>query len=488
MLFSGSVLNTVLLDPSSGETVARIPELSASSGEMWAIAEDGRHVARVAESGSRSDPGRVSIIDGRTGEELHRVGLDQTPTAVSIDDGMVLAGLPFGRVVAISPESGEVMADVPTTSASAIIAVGLGDDGQVIAVAEDRVEALDLESETVRSSLPIDAQRAVVQPDGTAVVFDADGRSASLVDLGAPALAEQVVDVSNDAVVGFGSGRAAMALPSGLLEIIELDTGDRSLIDPESAVPGFEPVVGFPTSEGVVMFGTEGKIVQLRDEEVVQPYALTDRYDREISFAPPDFAGTEAAYGPADASSGAFVSFTRPGDGANQARPFYSIDWSTAILRVEQVEARFPALSAVATDDGRITAVSSDGRMRTYDSEGRWLGEMDIGVRDPLVVARSDRELVAVSGLGGVVVVDPLDESSLVRIEGLGTVAGMAFAPGGERLVTLQDDGTVRLWDVSRGEPLGMLVGSAGPTPPSTPWFDPDSGTVWVASSGRLLE
>lgn len=73
-------------------------------------------------------------------------------------------------------------------------------------------------------------------------------------------------------------------------------------------------------------------------------------------------------------------------------------------------------------------------------------------------------------------------------IEGLGTVVGMTFVDGGRRLVTVESEGTVRLWDAVTGEPIGVLVDGGGSTPPSTPWFDSDLGTVWVASAGRLLE
>lgn len=233
-------------------------------------------------------------------------------------------------------------------------------------------------------------------------------------------------------------------------------------------------------------FGTEGVVAQWQGDDVVQQHRLTDRFNRRVSFTPPGFVGAQAAFGPANASNGAVVAFVSPDGGENHARSFYLVDWSGDGLKMRSVDARFPAVNAVASGDGGIHVMNEEGRIRTYDGEGRWMAEMTVHVRDPLVAARSEEGLVPVSGLGGVAIVDPTVEEASVPIEGTGNVSGLAFVDGGRRLVTR--DGRVRLWDVPTGESLGMLAGAAGSTPPSMPWFDSDSGAVWVASSGRLLE
>ena len=57
-----------------------------------------------------------------------------------------------------------------------------------------------------------------------------------------------------------------------------------------------------------------------------------------------------------------------------------------------------------------------------------------------------------------------------------------------ERYARGRGDGAVRLWDAATGEAIGLLVDGVGETRPSTPWFDADRDTMWVASSGRLVE
>ena len=165
----------------------------------------------------------------------------------------------------------------------------------------------------------------------------------------------------------------------------------------------------------------------------------------------------------------------------------YLVGWADGVFEARLAVASLPATSAVASGDGGVTIASEFGLVRTYDSEGRWVGETTVPLRQPVVAAGSDG-LVAFSGIGGLAILDPLEEGSSVLIEGLGTVVGMTFVDGGRHLVTVESDGTVQLWDAVTGASIGMLVDGGGSTPSSTPWFDSDLGTVWVASAGRLLE
>lgn len=67
-----------------------------------------------------------------------------------------------------------------------------------------------------------------------------------LVEMDAPAPAQRVMDTSDEAVVGFGYRSAAFVLPSGEVELVHLDTGVRSAVDPDDRVSGFEPIVASP--------------------------------------------------------------------------------------------------------------------------------------------------------------------------------------------------------------------------------------------------
>ena len=496
VLLAGSESDLLLLEATSGGVVNRIPRASVVGGstllgdEIWVVGDDGRRVV----GGGRTDAGldaglgELVLVDGRTGDTVDLIELDAVPSAVSIHDGVALVGLRSGRVMEIDLDSGEVLADVASTSAAAIVATGMRFDGRVVAVAQDRIEVLDLDTETVVSSLSMNAESAVVQPDGTAVVFDADGPTASIVDMGASVLAERVIDVSDDAVVGFGAGRVASVLPTGTVEMIDLDSSARSVVDFDIVFPGFGAIAAFPTETGFVAFGSEGTIAKWQDGDVVLDERLWDT-EQLVSFAVPGFFGLDRAHGPADASGGAVVVFTTDAHILLNSR-VYLVDWATGVVETRLIDAGFVGVSAVPAGNGGVHIASESGLIRTYDSEDRFVAETAVPLHQPVVAARSDQGLLAVSGIGGVVILDPFEEGSSVVIESLGTVAGLAFVDDGRRLVTLEGDGTVRLWDVTTGASVGMLSSGAesGSTPPSTPWFDPERGTVWVASSGRLLE
>lgn len=57
----------------------------------------------------------------------------------------------------------------------------------------------------------------------------------------------------------------------------------------------------------------------------------------------------------------------------------------------------------------------------------------------------------------------------------------------GELLVLTGIDGTVRLWDLERNASAGVAWSGTGSTYGSTPWFDADTNSIWVASSGKIL-
>jgi hypothetical protein len=49
-------------------------------------------------------------------------------------------------------------------------------------------------------------------------------------------------------------------------------------------------------------------------------------------------------------------------------------------------------------------------------------------------------------------------------------------------------NGSVHVWDVASRESVGQIWAATGSVESSQPWYDPEDGTVWVASGRRLLE
>ena len=67
-------------------------------------------------------------------------------------------------------------------------------------------------------------------------------------------------------------------------------------------------------------------------------------------------------------------------------------------------------------------------------------------------------------------------------------VVNVGFVRKGEFLVTVGGDGSVRLWDLERGEFAGVLWDGTGAVAGPPPWYDAATDTVWVHTSGRLLQ
>ena len=82
-------------------------------------------------------------------------------------------------------------------------------------------------------------------------------------------------------------------------------------------------------------------------------------------------------------------------------------------------------------------------------------------------------------------IVDPAT-GKVEDVPGVGRVTSVGFARNGELLVTVSDDGDVRLSDVDEQISVLLWKGSGGASP-SPPWYDDATDSLWVATSGRLL-
>ena len=49
-------------------------------------------------------------------------------------------------------------------------------------------------------------------------------------------------------------------------------------------------------------------------------------------------------------------------------------------------------------------------------------------------------------------------------------------------------DGDVRLWDTERNESAGFVWNGTGAGFPTSPWYDSAADSVWVVTSGNLIE
>lgn len=146
------------------------------------------------------------------------------------------------------------------------------------------------------------------------------------------------------------------------------------------------------------------------------------------------------------------------------------------------------AVSAVPADAGGIHVMSASGRLSTYDAAGDRIGDLETGLSDLFAVSRDeDTGRLAFGGSEGAVIVDP-STGSITELEGVGAVATVGFVRDGGLVVVVGASGTVRLWDPVGNRQIGVVWEGAGGASPSPPYHDPASGSIWVATSGRLIE
>lgn len=500
ILFTTRPFEVLLVDASTGEVVSRVDSTVGSSlvgpyyarvgGDVWVVGDEGRRVVLGLEPDNASSPSQLVTMDGRTGAVQHRIVLDQLPTTISIHGETALVGGLFGSLAAIDLESGEVLSEVGTTSSAAIFATGLREDGMAVAVAEDRIDVVDLQTGRVASTFRTDVGSgtdlgtALVRPDGVVVATDADQQRLSLIQTRDTGLAERAIEVPPEAVVGFGTRRAAVVLDTGEVGVIGLDNDAVSVVDTRGSAPDFGPIAAFPTEDGFVAFGQKARIGLWQGTDLVQQDRLQIGDGVDGEFTPAAFVSAGLAPGPTHARNGVVVALPYS---ANWLPEVYLVDWSEGVLDTRLIETSFQALTAVSSGDGGVHVMSSVGRIRTYDENGRWKNEMTTGLRYPFVMARSDAGLIAAGGIDGAVIVDP-SSGEARTIRDIGSVSALAFADGGRVVVTVEEDGTVRLWDAASATSIGMLARGSGRSPASMPWWDSERRTVWVASSGRIME
>ncbi len=440
--------------------------------------------------------GLLVVLEAATGAEVFRVARPGGVTAVAFDpDGQfLLAGADDGTIASIDVASGEVIDVVTMSEPSEVIRLGASDDDVIVAVSRRSIEAFD--RSTGRSAAPIDipsASDARVRPDGSVVVVP-DGEPATLrvVDPNGGPLVEQGWDVDRDALVGFGGGRAAVVSPSGGAEVVELTSGVRTDIELTTRDGEvFDPVAMTPEADGFLAWNDGRLIARWRGGELVEQLELWSGLN-QVSLTRSDWAylaatdpGDAPPVGGAFASSGAVAVFEGP-----EVKAWYLFDPEPGNLATLLVgESPIFSTSAVAPGpEGGVHVVLKDGTVRTYDRAGTRASEFDAGLVDASVaVTDASTGLVALAGENGAVVVDPATES-IQSVTDVGAVVSLGFAREGTLLVVVELDGTVRLWDTQHAEAVGTLWNGDGTAPASPPWFDESTDTIWVATSGKILQ
>ncbi len=476
----------------TGETVGTpLAGLVMSDPQAAAVSPDGTTFAIGAISpeapGDPTGDGRLFLVDAATGAEILRVELPTEVVRVAFDPGSgdVITLSRQGELITLDAASGQVLARTDT-AVNSFDRLAVRPDGLVVITSPGQVELIDRAVGRVATPLRLPGL-STVRSDGT-VINVADGR-ARLIDLDTGPLVESSWPVDPAALVQFGAGKAGVVRPDGTAEIIDLATGDVApleLVDADGAP--FPAIAVYPEEEGVLAFSDDGRIGRWTDgrrvEEVTAPsiagsLSMSRGQQADLGDGPS---------GAAFAGLGAMIGYSRA---TGDTSEIYLLDVDPGSL---DVPLRISGLtgevdvSAYPAADGGLHVMGSTGRLRTYDSSGRRTTELVTGLTDLSAVAGdASTGLLAFGGIPGAVIVDPQGQSFEI-LDDAGPVATLGFAREGELLVTVGADGTVRLWDVEAGEPLGTVWNGIGGASSSPPLYDPDSDSIWVATSGRIIE
>jgi DNA-binding SARP family transcriptional activator len=444
--------------------------------------------------------GLAVVLDAATGTEVFGVERPDPVTAIAFaPDGRTLfVGEADGTVATIDVASGDVIAEMATIESVEIVALGARSDDVIVAVGRSSIELFDPSGR--RQSGPFDipaTEDARVRPDGSvAIVPIADPDNLRIVDPNRGPLVESGRSVDPTALVGFGHGRAVAVDPSGDVEVVELASDDDweaiELRTGDDRV--FRPVGVVPEPDGYLAWDDGSLVARWRAGEIVEQLELWPDPVTNVSLTRkrrntsgrPGIGDVEAvgAFGGGFAGAGAAVVFEY-----EAPKAVYAFDPTPGNLAMDTTLGTPPFGAAAVTRgvDGELLVAMIGGTVRTYDRAGNRVGEIDTGlIGASVVVADPATRSIAIGGPNGAVLVDP--DTATVRSVADGAVVSLGFARDGAVLVVVDADGTVRLWDTTRGESIGTLWTGSGTAPPSPPWYDESTDTVWVATSGRILQ
>ncbi len=123
--------------------------------------------------------------------------------------------------------------------------------------------------------------------------------------------------------------------------------------------------------------------------------------------------------------------------------------------QIASVQAQPEGIVSLDARSGWIATGGADGIVRLFTADGTETGHHQLH-SDMVKSLRLSAEgrVASVDRAGALVVWDPRSDSAteIGRVDAWGM--GVAWAPGGERLVASFEDRTLRIWDVARGEQL----------------------------------
>jgi WD40 repeat protein len=444
----------------------------------------GKHAAPVVDIAFLSD-GRIASagIDGKLGVW----GL--TPSGQS--SGQLYAGPGQALVrVAISPDGKEIAAggwdstirfwDVALMAPHDLVGhdrqvldLGFLPDGRLASVSEDRsVRLWDLRTKTARVLRGHDAMvwKLAVSSDGMFMATADDlgvvrvwrtpetGKTVLPENVGRmKSLASTIAAYSGDKLSVWQDGQVSTAAMSSIIATVEISpTGDAVAIGSNDGTLSIQSgatqvhVVGkLPVGVWAMAFSRDGRLLYASGRPP-EPNAYV--FDLENP-APPKKLGPHqwsidnVAWGPDD---------TRVFTTAD--KDVYVWDLASLTSRVFHGHAGAPVALFASPDGQMLYSAGTDGDLRAWnigDGSGRVLAHLD-GL-DNAVLSPDGKTIAATAARGSVVLID----SSSGAVTSFGRhqarqVPVISYSSDGERLVTIDSENVVKVWDVATGDALTL--------------------------------
>jgi WD40 repeat protein len=463
-----------LLDSATGEVIGT----PIDGGERFlgssAASEDGSLLAAGFATESTDDPiGTTLVIDAESGEELFRFSSDQPAAAMEfdMDAGELIAAIYPNSLMTIDLDTGDVVSQVELPTSADFLDIGLRPDGLVTTVVSNEILVIDRETGAAVSRRDIrNVAFAQIRPDGGLFTASAGFERTGVLELEGNALIRQTHSVDPFAWTTFNDGLVSAVSPSNgsTVEVIDLASGERSLTELVTADgERFIPHSVQPDRSGLWAIDAANVFTRWEGGRLVERLDLGgmggagtrvgDLYSYGYTDSDDEFVASLIDLG----SSSAEVLFTVPTESFVHVHP---------------------------TIDGGLFVLERDGSLFLYNAEGELVNEVPTTALDTgiITIEPSSGTIAAANTQGIVSIIDPAtgDIKTLPAVE---PISNLGFGRDGELLAITGLDGTVRLWDLERNASAGVVWSGAGSAVGSPSFYDPDTTSIWVASSGKLL-
>jgi len=291
-----------------------------------------------------------------------------------------------------------------------------------------------------------------------------------VLDLEGNALVHETVPIDPFLKTTFNAGLVSTVSPptGSTVEVIDLATGERTVTELQTPVgERFTPHSVHPDPDGIWAIDFGNVFTRWEDGVLVDRFDLGGTYDGGTRFG--DLYG--------------YV--WDDDDDIDQASLIDLGSDSADVLFTVQVDG---AVEAHPTRDGGLFVIDGPGRLFHFDATGELVAELPTmaGSTGYITLDPASGKIAVATARGVVSIIDPETGATetLPTLEPIGTIA---FGRDGQLLAITGLDGTVRLWDVERGTSAGVAWNGSGAVGGSPSWYDAATSSMWVASSGKLL-